>query len=266
MRVAEEVATQLAIAMYQARLLAQVRGDARHLEDEVRARTEALVAANKDLESFSYSVSHDLRAPLRAVDGYARMLEEDYGARLDDEGRRLLSVVRDNAGRMGRLIDDLLAFSRLGRREPAKQAVEMTALAREVADEVGSGTAALIEIGELPPAVADRALMRQVWVNLIGNAVKYSAKRADPRVEIGGRVNGSDNVYWVRDNGVGFDMRYVEKLFGVFQRLHGADEFDGTGVGLAIVQRVVARHGGRISAHSAPGEGARFEFCLPKGA
>jgi signal transduction histidine kinase len=266
MRVAEEVATQLAIAMYQARLLAQVRGHARHLEDEVRARTEALVAANKDLESFSYSVSHDLRAPLRAVDGYARMLEEDYGARLDDEGRRLLSVVRDNAGRMGRLIDDLLAFSRLGRREPAKQAVEMTALAREVADEVGSGTAALIEIGELPPAVADRALMRQVWVNLIGNAVKYSAKRADPRVEIGGRVNGSDNVYWVRDNGVGFDMRYVEKLFGVFQRLHGADEFDGTGVGLAIVQRVVARHGGRISAHSAPGEGARFEFCLPKGA
>jgi signal transduction histidine kinase len=266
MRVAEEVATQLAIAIYQARLLAQVRGHARHLEDEVRARTEALVAANKDLESFSYSVSHDLRAPLRAIDGYARMLEEDYGARLDDEGRRLLSVVRDNAGRMGRLIDDLLAFSRLGRREPAKQAVEMTALAREVADEVSRGTPALIEIGELPPAVADRALMRQVWVNLIGNAVKYSAKRADPRVEVGGRVNGSDNVYWVRDNGVGFDMRYVEKLFGVFQRLHGADEFDGTGVGLAIVQRVVARHGGRISAHGAPGEGARFEFCLPKGA
>jgi signal transduction histidine kinase len=264
MRVAEEVATQLAIAMYQARLLAQVRGHARDLEDEVRSRTEALVAANKELESFSYSVSHDLRAPLRAIDGYARMLEEDYAARLDDEGRRLLCVVRDNAGRMGRLIDDLLAFSRLGRREPAKQALEMTALAREVAEEVGRGTAARIEIAELPSALADRALMRQVWVNLIGNAVKYSAKRADPRVEVGGEANGSENVYWVRDNGVGFDMRYVGKLFGVFQRLHSADEFDGTGVGLAIVQRVVARHGGRVSAQSAPGEGARFEFCLPK--
>jgi light-regulated signal transduction histidine kinase (bacteriophytochrome) len=140
----------------------------------------------------------------------------------------------------------------------------MTALAREVAEEVGRGTAARIEITELPSALADRALMRQVWVNLIGNAVKYSAKRADPRVEVGGEANGSENVYWVRDNGVGFDMRYVGKLFGVFQRLHSADEFDGTGVGLAIVQRVVARHGGRVSAQSAPGEGARFEFCLPK--
>ena len=265
MRVAEEVATQLAIAMLQARLLARVRSHASELEQTVRQRTEALVAANKELESFTYSVSHDLRAPLRAVDGYARMLEEDYAARLDDEGRRLLSVVRESAGRMGRLIDDLLAFSRLGRREAVKQAVDMAALAREVAEELRAGGSARIQIDELPRAQADRALMRQVWANLIGNALKYSGKRADPRIEVGGAANGTENVYWVRDNGVGFDMRYVGKLFGVFQRLHGNDQFEGTGVGLAIVQRVVARHGGRVWAESKPAEGACFQFSLPRG-
>ena len=264
-RVAEEVATQLAIAMVQARLLSRVRGHAERLEEEVRARTEALVAANKELESFSYTVSHDLRAPLRAVDGYARMLEEDHAPRLDDEGRRLLSVVRDSAMRMGRLIDDLLAFSRLGRREPAKLPLDMAGLAREVADELGRQGRARIELGELPSAPADRSLMRQVWTNLIGNALKYSGKRADPRVEIGGRQEGSENVYWVRDNGVGFDMRYAAKLFGVFQRLHRSDEFEGTGVGLATVQRVVARHGGRVWAESKLGEGACFAFSLPRG-
>jgi signal transduction histidine kinase len=264
MRVAEEVATQLAIAMLQARLLAQVRSHASELEQTVRQRTEALVAANKELESFTYSVSHDLRAPLRAVDGYARMLQEDYAERLDDEGRRLLSVVRESAGRMGRLIDDLLAFSRLGRREPVKHAVDMAALAREVAEELRAGGSARIEIDGLPAAQADRALMRQVWANLIGNALKYSGKRADPRVEVGGAANGTENIYWVRDNGVGFDMRYVGKLFGVFQRLHGNDEFEGTGVGLAIVQRVVARHGGRVWAESKPAGGACFQFSLPR--
>ena len=265
MRVAEEVATQLAIAMFQARLLARLRAHAGELEETVRQRTGALVAANKELESFSYSVSHDLRAPLRAIDGYARMLEEDHAPRLDGEGRRLLGVVRDNATRMGRLVDDLLAFSRLSRQEAAKQPLDMAALVREVAGEVAKGAPARIDIGELPPARADRALMRQVWANLIGNALKYSGKRADARVEIGGREAAQENLYWVRDNGVGFDMRYAHKLFSVFQRLHRAEEFDGTGVGLAIVQRVVARHGGRVSAESAPGQGARFEFSLPRG-
>jgi signal transduction histidine kinase len=264
MRVAEEVATQLAIAMYQARLLERLRGHARELEEQVRARTEALVLANRELESFSYSVSHDLRAPLRAVDGFARMLQEDYAGKLDDEGRRLLAVVRDSAVRMGRLIDDLLAFSRLARQEAAMQPLDMTGLAREVAGDLAKGAPAKIEIGELPAARADRALMRQVWANLIGNALKYSGKRADARIEIDGRQEAGENVYRVRDNGVGFDMRYAGKLFGVFQRLHSSDEFDGTGVGLAIVQRVVARHGGRVCAHSAPGEGARFEFSLPR--
>jgi signal transduction histidine kinase len=265
MKIAEEVATQLAIAMFQARLLARLRDHAAELEATVRRRTEALEVANRELEGFSYSVSHDLRAPLRAVDGYARMLEEDYAARLDDEGRRLLSVVRQSSLRMGRLIDDLLAFSRLGRQQPSKQLVDMGDLAREVVTELHNGGTASIELGELPRSRADRALMRQVWTNLVGNALKYSAKRHDARIEIGGRQQAGENVYWVRDNGVGFDMRYADKLFGVFQRLHRSDEFDGTGVGLAIVQRVVARHGGRVWAEGKPGEGACFQFSLPQG-
>ncbi len=230
-----------------------------------RKRAEAAVRElNKELESFSYSISHDLRAPLRAVDGYARMLEEDYRERLDDEGRRLLATVRGNAAQMARLIDDLLAFSRLGRKPITAAPVDMSALAREVAAELaGEHPRAQTVVGELPPAHGDSALLRQVWANLIGNALKYSAKSPAPRVEIGGRVDGERNEYWVRDNGVGFDMRYVSKLFGVFQRLHRAEDFSGTGVGLAIVQRVVARHGGEVRAEAKLHEGARFSFTLP---
>ncbi len=236
------------------------------LERRVAERTAQLEGANKELESFSYSVSHDLRAPLRAVDGYALMLEEDYAARLDGEGRRLLGVVRDESRRMGRLIDDLLEFSRMGRQAPMKQSVDMTALAGEVAKEIVGGSAVAVNIETLPPAPADRAMLRQVWINLVGNACKYSAKKSDPRVAIGGRTEDAENIYWVRDNGAGFDMRYAEKLFGVFQRLHRQEEFTGTGVGLAIVQRVVTRHGGRVWAESKLGEGACFYFSLPRGA
>jgi signal transduction histidine kinase len=261
--IAREVAAQLAIAISQARLLEQVKGHAAVLESRVLERTAELEAVNKELASFSYSVSHDLRAPLRAVDGYARMLEEDYAARLDAEGRRLLTVIRDSAGRMGDLIDDLLDFSRLGRQPMTKQQVDVAALAREVVDELRGGHKAAPEVGDLPPAPGDRALLKQVWLNLIGNAFKYSAKRDAPRIEIGGRVEGEENVYWVHDNGAGFDMRYAAKLFGVFQRLHSQDEFAGTGVGLAIVQRVVTRHGGRVWAEGTPGEGACFFFSLP---
>jgi light-regulated signal transduction histidine kinase (bacteriophytochrome) len=167
---------------------------------------------------------------------------------------------------MGRLIDDLLAFSRLGRQEPAKRPVDMTGLAREVIDELPGSVAAVIELPALPPAHADRGLLKQVWANLVSNALKYSGKRPEPRIEIGGKENGVENVYWVRDNGVGFDMKYAGKLFGVFQRLHRQDEFDGTGVGLAIVQRVVARHGGRVWAEGKPGDGACFHFSLPRAA
>jgi signal transduction histidine kinase len=257
--IAREVAAQLAIATVQTRLLERVKAHAAELEAKVRERTA-------ELESFSYSVSHDLRAPLRAIDGYARMLEEDHAGRLDDEARRLLDVVRANAKRMGQLIDDLLAFSRLGRQPTLPQRVEMTQMAREVAEELRGGREIAIEVSPLPPAHVDAALIRQVWLNLIGNALKYSAKQPAARIAVGAAEEGAQNVYWVRDNGAGFDMRYAEKLFGVFQRLHRAEEFEGTGVGLAIVQRIVARHGGRVWAEGKPGEGACFSFALPKGA
>jgi signal transduction histidine kinase len=263
LNIAREVATQLAIATTQTRLLERIRAHAAELESKVRNRTAALEAANRELESFSYSVSHDLRAPLRAIDGYARMLEEDYAGRLDAEGRRLIEVVRGNASKMGQLIDDLLAFSRLGRQELLKQRIDMTALAREVVQELAPGPRARIELADLPAAAADRALLKQAWLNLVGNALKYSAKRPDPCIELGARREAQATVYWIRDNGVGFDMRYAEKLFGVFQRLHSSEEFPGTGVGLAIVQRVVQRHGGRVWAEGRPGEGATFYFSLP---
>lgn len=234
------------------------------LNANLQRYTVELEATNKELESFSYSVSHDLRAPLRAVDGYARMLEEDYRDRLDEEGQRLLRVVRDASARMGRLIDDLLAFSRLGRQEPAARRIDMAGLVAEVVAEARGESRAAVEVGALPAADADRAMLKQVWLNLVGNAFKYSSKRADARVEIGARQEGGEVIYWVRDNGVGFDMRYAAKLYGVFQRLHRAEEFPGTGVGLAIVQRVVMRHGGRVWAEGQLGEGACFYFSLPR--
>jgi len=262
--IAREVATQLAIAMKQARLLERVRWHAAELETRVLERTAELEAVNKELASFSYSVSHDLRAPLRAVDGYARMLEEDYAGRLDDEGRRLLGVIRGSAGRMGLLIDDLLAFSRLGRQPLTRQKVDSDSLVREVIAEVRGDSKASIEVAALEAVQGDRALLKQVWVNLVSNALKYSAKRDAAQVEIGSQVEGEENIYWVRDNGAGFDMRYAAKLFGVFQRLHSNEEFAGTGVGLAIVQRIVTRHGGRVWAEGKPGEGASFFFSLPR--
>jgi len=231
-------------------------------------QTMQLEVANKELEGFSYSVSHDLRAPLRAIDGYALMLEEDYGDRLDEEAVRYLSVIRANSKRMGLLIDDLLAFSRLGRQDLAKGELNMNRLVQEVIDEAllqEGRKVAKIEVGQLPPAKADRALLRQVWVNLISNALKYSGKSPNPSIEVSGRKDGIENVYSVTDNGVGFSMDYVEKLFGVFQRLHRAEEFSGTGVGLAIVQRLVTRHGGRVWAEGAVNKGARFSFTLPIG-
>jgi signal transduction histidine kinase len=239
-------------------------GRIRALNAELQAHTVQLQAANKELESFSYSVSHDLRAPLRAVDGYALMLQEDYAAQFDDEGRRLLRVVRSEAARMGRLIDDLLAFSRVGRQSVQAVTVDMDALARETAAEfAGEYPSAQIAISALPRAAGDRALLKQVWANLLGNALKYSSKHPAPRVEVGGRANGAGHEYWVKDNGAGFDPRYADKLFGVFQRLHAEEEFPGTGVGLAIVNRVVARHGGRVWGEGAVGQGARFCFVLP---
>jgi PAS domain S-box-containing protein len=256
LRLISILATQLGPVIRRKRAEEQVEA----LNASLKRYTAELEVTNKELESFSYSVSHDLRAPLRAIDGFARMIEEDYGSRIDPEGRRLLAVVRSSSKHMGQLIDDLLDFSRLGRLALDKRHLDMAALAQEVSRELGVEP----QVGALPGVHADRSLLRQVWLNLLGNAVKYSGKRADARIEAGGREEPAENVYWVRDNGVGFDMRYADKLFGVFQRLHAADEFPGTGVGLAIVQRVVARHGGRVWAEGRPGEGACFYFSLPR--
>jgi signal transduction histidine kinase len=262
--IAKEVATQLAVAISQARLFETVQRLNESLERRVAERTQQLEISNKELESFSYSVSHDLRAPLRAVDGYALMLVEDYGERLDDEGRRLLKVVRESAVRMGRLIDDLLKFSQLGRRTPALARLDMRALASEVVGEIApSFPKARVQLGPLPEAIGDRAMLRHVWSNLVGNALKYSHRSEAPRIEISGRIESRCCIYSVRDNGAGFDMRYYDKLFAVFQRLHRDDEFEGTGVGLAIVQRVVSRHGGRVWGEGAVGTGASFHFSLP---
>ena len=221
------------------------------------------------MESFSYSVSHDLRAPLRAMDGFGKVLETDYGEQFDAGGRRLLGRVRVNAERMGRLIDDLLAFSRLGREPLQAVRVSMDSLVREVLDELraqSKGREIDFAIGKLGDVEADRAL-KQVLVNLLGNAIKFTAKTPAPAIEIGCREgsNGEAKTYYVKDNGAGFDMRHADRLFNVFQRFHRADEFEGTGVGLAMAQRIVQRHGGDIWAEAQPGEGAAFFFTLASG-
>jgi light-regulated signal transduction histidine kinase (bacteriophytochrome) len=235
------------------------------LESRVRERTEQLQHANQELESFSYSVSHDLRAPLRAVDGYSRLLEEDHAASLGGDGTRLLSVIRDEARRMGVLIDELLDFSRLSRQPLRPSLLDIASIAESVVSELRRmRPERIIEMtcASLPLALADAATVRQVLVNLLSNAVKYAKSEGVIRIEIGGSRDGAMSAYFVRDHGVGFDMRYVEKIFGVFQRLHG-DEFEGTGVGLAIVERIVARHGGSVRAEGALGVGACFHFTLP---
>jgi len=242
----------------------QLQLENRALQEALRRHAAELEAVNRELEAFSYSVSHDLRAPLRAVDGYARMLEEDCAAQLGDEGRRQLAAVRTHAARMEDLIRDLLEFSRSGRQPMRAARVDMAALVSEVTAELSPAyPIARIDIAALPQAFGDAALLRQVWVNLIGNALKYASKKTQPCIRIHSMVNGAETEYRVSDNGAGFDPRYADRLFGVFQRLHGADEFPGTGVGLALVQRIVARHCGRVWADGKPGEGACFGFALP---
>jgi two-component system sensor kinase len=219
------------------------------------------------LEAFSYSVSHDLRAPLRAIDGFSRILLEDYADKLDEDGNRELQVVRKNAQNMGQLIDDLLAFSRLGRKAVEPSLIDMTDLAKSVFEQINvtdSERRPRLKIESIPPAQGDRALIRQVFVNLLSNATKYSRLKDQPVIEIGGNTKNGNNIYYVKDNGAGFDMQYANKLFGVFQRLHGAEEFEGTGVGLAIVQRIIHRHGGKVWAEGKVNEGATFYFTLPK--
>jgi signal transduction histidine kinase len=238
------------------------------LEQRVIERTAELEAANQELEAFAYSVSHDLRAPLRAMDGFSRILQEDYAPDLSLEAQRYLGLVRDNAQQMGSLIDHLLAFSRLGRHSLKRQLIAPTALVHQVIAELGAeqaGRAVEITVGDLPACQADPALLKQVFANLLENALKFTQTREVTRIEVGWMEQDGEHVYFVRDNGVGFDMQYAGKLFGVFQRLHRAEDYEGTGVGLATVQRIVHRHGGRIWAEAEVNTGAAFNFTLGGG-
>lgn len=237
------------------------------LESRVRLRTSQLESANKELEAFSYSVSHDLRAPLRHIDGFAHLLQKNYGPSVDEKGQRYISTISQSAKQLGQLIDELLVFSRMGRTEMQQAQLDMAQLLGEVLDELRNEItehATELLCQALPVVNGDRAMLKLVWMNLLSNAIKYSGKRPDPKIEIGCTEQGSEFVFYVRDNGAGFDMRYSEKLFGVFQRLHRSEEYEGTGIGLANVKRIVTRHNGRVWAQGAVDKGATFYFSMPK--
>jgi signal transduction histidine kinase len=235
-------------------------------ETQLLSYTAQLENTNKELEAFSYSVSHDLRAPLRAIDGFSRILLEDYIDNLGEEGKRVLNVIRNNTQKMGQLIDDLLLFSHLGRQGLRASGIDIGKLAKAASEELKLAVPERklkFTINTLIPAHGDQAMIRQVLINLLSNAVKFTRPKENATIEVGGEREGNENIYYVKDNGVGFDMQYVNKLFGVFQRLHSSEEFEGTGVGLAIVQRIIHRHGGRVWAEGKVNEGATFYFSLP---
>ncbi len=237
------------------------------LEQKVITRTEQLRKTNEELEAFSYSVSHDLRAPLRAIIGFSAILQEDYIDKLDDEAKRITGVIINNTKKMGQLIDDLLTFSRMGRQEILKTNINTGELVNEIVEDINKkeNNKKKIKwlIHELPPTKGDINILRQVWINLISNAAKYSAKVPVQNIEIGSFMQDDENVFFVKDNGVGFDEKYKNKLFKVFQRLHSADEFDGTGIGLAIVEKIISKHGGKVWAEGEINKGASFYFSLP---
>ena len=235
------------------------------LEHKVAERTAQLEVVNKELEAFTYSVSHDLRAPLRIIDGFADILVMDYANVLDEEGMRVLKVVKNNAQKMGLLIDDLLNLSRLGRQEIICTSITMDKLVQSVISEqlILQQKALNINCKSLLNAHGDNNLIKQVWVNLLSNAIKYSSKKENPEITIDSYKDDENIIYFIKDNGVGFDMKYAEKLFGVFQRLHKISEFEGTGVGLALVQRIILKHDGKVWAEAEPDKGATFYFSLP---
>jgi len=246
---------------------AQVYNMHNELENRVMERTLQLKEANKELEAFSYSVSHDLRTPLRAINGYAIMLKEDYENTLDDEGHRILGHIISNAKMMGQLIDDLLSFSRLGKKALKRTKVEMELLAQTVVNELlvqEPEDKYKVQISSLPAAEGDEVMLKQVLMNLVGNAIKYSSKKTEPEIEIGFKEEETKTIYYVKDNGAGFDMAYAAKLYGVFQRLHSHDEFEGSGVGLALVKRIIEKHKGETWAEGMENVGAVFYFSLPK--
>jgi PAS domain S-box-containing protein len=241
--------------------------DRKQAEEELKKRTAELENANRDLESFSYSVSHDLQSPLHAINGFTAMILKDQGGAFDEDTRRKFDVIRENTKKMGQLIEDLLNFSRVGRKALHVVLLNMGDLVRDVWHDVRQNNPERImtlDIRDIPAASGDRALIHEVYMNLIGNAVKFTKHCAAAHIEAGGYTDGNENVYYIRDNGAGFDMAYYEKLFGVFQRLHSVQEYEGSGIGLTIVQRIIQKHGGRVRAEGREGEGATFYFTLPR--
>jgi len=263
-------------------MVRRLRRERAELERSLRARTSELEAANRglklanheldaanrELEAFTHTVSHDLRAPLRAIGGFSNLLRAEHAARLPPDAQQLLEHVLRNTEKMGRLIDGLLRLSQLGRKALERQPVRTAALVQEVLEEFADERERrqiAVRVGDLPDCTADSTLLKQVFVNLLGNAFKFTRQQPQPRVEVGARTQDGEQVFFVKDNGAGFDMQHAEKLFGVFQRLHRADEFEGCGIGLSIVQRIIERHGGRIWAEAEVNRGATFYFTLPVG-
>lgn len=239
----------------------------RNLNNDLKTETIKLEDANNELEAFAYSVSHDLRVPLRAIDGFSRIVIEDYEDKLDEEGIRLLNIIRENTKKMGQLIDDILLLSRAGRQEMTISELDITSLAKNSYNEFNHDTEGRnidFTVDNLPSTKGDRALLTQVLTNLIGNAIKFTREKENAHIEVGFKEDKDNNIYYVKDNGAGFDMKYYDKLFGLFQRLHSQEEFEGTGVGLSIVQRIISRHGGRVWGEGEVGKGATIYFSIPK--